>query len=506
MRPSTASTLWTQCKFVCFIICVLAMAGIANAQLPQTRHKDPDSMVDPVKVVESQVMPAPDVTLGDTDTTVAGIANAVVGANDATAYPLDPPSSGHTFWVDNTPFNGDCPQATYVSIQAAVLASGPNDTVKVCPGTYSEQVQIIGHTHDGLRLESLTPLAATIQWPLVPSSNHQLVDVSDANGVTIRGFKISGPFNSGGCSVDRHEGVLFENNATGGRLDHNYVTLIRDSDPALWGCQQGDAVAIGRRLVDPTPPGVAASARVDHNVIDRYQKNGVQAVNPGTYADVRNNTITYYQSETASIPFRAAPNGVVVFREAAAIVEQNAISGNHWTVPLSNGVILDEAPSGSSKVDHNRVFDNDFGIETDTQMGLEISHNSVFNHTSDAITLCGEVTFGCGPAEQIVVRSNDVTNNRGSGITLFGADSNLLKTNHVENNGTDAADTTDGIRVDVNSTSNQVLENHMDNNVTHDCHDDSAGTGTGGTANTWTNDEGSTENRAGLCKSAVVTP
>ena len=97
------------------------------------------------------------------------------------------------------------------------------------------------------------------------------------------------------------------------------------------------------------------------------------------------------------------------------------------------------------------------------------------------------------------MRSNDVTNNRGSGITLFGADSNLLKTNHVENNGTDLGDTTDGIRVDGASTSNQILENHMDNNVTHDCHDDSTGPGTGGTANTWTNDQGSTENRPGLC-------
>jgi len=40
-----------------------------------------------------------------------------------------------------------------------VTASGPNDTVKVCPGTYTERVQIIGSAHDGLRLESLTPLA-----------------------------------------------------------------------------------------------------------------------------------------------------------------------------------------------------------------------------------------------------------------------------------------------------------------------------------------------------------
>ncbi len=497
-------------KRLLFVLLPLAAGLVFEDRQAWAWQKDPDSLVDPAKVVTSTVLPAPDVTLGDEDTTVAGIADTVVGVNDTTPDPLDPPSSGTTFWVDNTPFDGDCPQATFTSIQAAVNASGPNDTIKVCPGTYTEQVQIIGHTHDRLRLESLTPLAATIKWPSVPSSNHQLVNVNGADRVIIRGFTISGPFNSGGCSADRHEGVRFEN-AFDGRVDHNYITLIRDSDPLLWGCQQGDAVAIGERLLNPGPPfGAPASARVDHNVIDRYQKNGVQAVNPGTFVDVRSNTITYYQSETAFIAFRAAPNGVVVFREAAATVEQNVISGNHWTVPLSTGIILDEAPAGSSKVNHNRIFNNDFGIESDTQTGLEISHNDVFNNLADAITLCGDVTQGCGPAAQIVVRSNDIQNNGGSGILLLGADSNLLKSNHIAGNGTapPAPDSTDGIRVDATSTNNQILDNHMSANVTHDCHDDSTGTGSGSppTANTWTNDEGGTQNRDGLCKFATTTP
>ena len=89
------------------------------------------------------------------------------------------------------------------------------------------------------------------------------------------------------------------------------------------------------------------------------------------------------------------------------------------------------------------------------------------------------------------------------------ADSNLLKSNHVAGNGTKpmGPDTTDGIRVDVKSMSNQILNNRMDDNVTHDCHDDSTGNGSGTppTANTWTNDEGETQNRAGLCKSAPAT-
>src|SRR5439155_19679183 len=195
--------------------------------------KDPDSTVNPAKVVTSTLLPGPDVTLGDSDTTAAGIADAVVGAVDTVMDP-DPPSSGTIFWVDNTPLDGDCPQAAYLTIQAAVNATGPNDTVNVCPGTYTEQLQITTHDHDGLRLESLQPLAATIKWPSIdtPVTEHVLVHVTDADRVSIRGFTISGPFNSGGCSADRHEGVRFEN-AFDGTGDHNHITLIRDCTPAL---------------------------------------------------------------------------------------------------------------------------------------------------------------------------------------------------------------------------------------------------------------------------------
>jgi parallel beta-helix repeat protein len=498
------AAVFTTCKVLCLclITCLQAMPRIANAQVPGVWQKDPDSQVNPAAVVTSPVLPAPDVTLGSQDTTMAGIAaGAVVGMADTANDPPDPPSSSNTLFVDNTPSDGDCPPTPYMTIQAAVNASGPNDTIKVCPGTYVELVQIVGHNYDGLRLESLQPLAATIQWPAVPSLNHQLVHVNGADGVTIRGFIISGPFPFDGCSADRHEGVSFED-AFNGRLSHNHITLIRNSLPALWGCQEGDAVAIGQRL--PSPPvvfGAPGSAQVDHNLIDRYQKNGVQAVNPTTFVDVHNNTIT--ASTEPALQMIIASNGVVVFRQAAAAVEQNVVSGNKYTpFPLSTGISLAEGPAGSGKVNSNLVFNNDFGIETDTQTGLEISHNDVFNNVSDAITLCGDTTQGCGSADQIVVRKNDVTNNGGSGILLLGATSNLLKSNHVARNGPgpDTVDNTDGIRVDMNSTHNQILDNHMNKNIAYDCHDGSTGGGTAGTANTWTNDLGNTQNRTGLCQ------
>jgi hypothetical protein len=496
LRASLSATVGTACKALCFgfTTSLLAIAHIANAQTPGGWQKDPDTQVNAANVVSSTLPPAPDATLGDADTTMAGIDGVSAGIDNTVSDPPAPASSGNTLWVDDTPLDGDCPQATFTNIQAAVNASGPNDTIKVCPGTYTEQVRIIGHNHDGLKLESVTPLAATIQWPTVESFPLALVTFNNADDVTVRGFTISGPFTFPGCSPDRHEGLLIDN-AFDERILHNHITLIRNALPALWGCQEGDAVSVGRRSLIPTP----GSAIVWLNLIDKYQKNGVQSAASGAFADVRHNTIT--ASPEAAHNLITASNGVVVFGGAAAIVEQNAISGNKYTpYPLSTGVILDEAPAGSSVVDHNRIFDNDYGIESDTQIALEISHNDVFDSVSDAITLCGDPSQGCGPAEQIVVRKNDVTSNGGSGVLLLGASSNLLKSNHVARNGTTGPDTTDGIRVDMNSTNNQILSNHMNQNITHDCHDDSAGGGTAGTANTWTNDLGNTQNRPGLCQ------
>ena len=69
-------------------VTVAGLVGLALAEGPvlaqgaATWQKDPDSRVDPVKVVTSTILAAPDVTIGDTDTTIAGIADVVVGIND----------------------------------------------------------------------------------------------------------------------------------------------------------------------------------------------------------------------------------------------------------------------------------------------------------------------------------------------------------------------------------------------------------------------------------------
>jgi parallel beta-helix repeat protein len=415
-------------------------------------------------------------------TSTVGVSDAAVGIDAAPASSSTSSSSSNTLLVDDDKVQ--CPTAPYMTIQAAVNASGPNDTIKVCPGTYNEQVRI-GPGHDGLKVESTKPLQAIIKWPMVEMPPLALVYINQSDRVRIRAFTITGPWTSGGCSLPRHEGVSIEDSYNDD-IVANHITEIRNSLVALRGCQEGDAVAVGARDVPGCGNGTnTGSARVEFNWIDKYQKNGVQDVNPGSFADVDHNVITGQNNS----PPLAATNSVVVC-SAGARVHHNVLSGNHYTPVTSSGIILSGAPSGSI-VDHNKVFGNDYGIYADSESGVKISHNDVVQNFADAITID---TF-----TNSTVDGNDVDNNDGSGIMLLDADSNLVKSNQVEKNGTAGPDTTDGIRVDINSGNNQIRSNFMDDNVTHDCHDDSVGGGTAFTANFWSDNRGETENKTGLC-------
>jgi len=65
-----------------------------------------------------------------------------------------------TFMVDDD--GKQCPDADFSSIQAAVDAAAPGDTIEVCPGTYREQVTI---DKDNLTLVSEKHWKATILAP-----------------------------------------------------------------------------------------------------------------------------------------------------------------------------------------------------------------------------------------------------------------------------------------------------------------------------------------------------
>jgi hypothetical protein len=292
----------------------------------------------------------------------------------ATVGPLLTPTAtdDHMLIVDD---GLDCPNAEYLTVQAAVNAASPGDKIKVCRGTYVEQVRIPAGK-DGITLFSEPALAAVIKAPPVMLDEKAIVRVSGARDVTIRHFTIAGP-GGGGCDSIRW-GVRVDSGGSATITD-NHITDIRDL--GMSGCQNGIGVLLGRNrpeLSDNSP----GSGSVVHNLIDHYQKGGVVVDNTGAETgEVAYNEVTGTPSPII------AQNGIQVSRAGRGDVHHNKVSMNRYlpgTVEAT-GILLfsNDVPA---RAHHNEVFANDSGVTLWTVFGnAEISYNNARNNDNGVV-------------------------------------------------------------------------------------------------------------------------
>ncbi len=377
------------------------------------------------------------------------VAVGAAGAGQAGAATLIVDKDGRAAPPANCGANTPAPN----SIEAAVEAAPPGSTVNVCPGVYTEQVSFENPDDNTTTIRSLVRWAAVIKYPPTgpanPFDDKAVVHVNGATDVRILRFTITGPGPSI-CDSIRY-GVWVENNGSA-TIDENHITEIRDTDPTsldppLSGCQNGTAVQVGRRYVDGPTTG---RATITDNLIDRYQKNGITVDEVGSRALIMGNRV-----RGAGPTPVIAQNGIQISRGAFGYVRGNVVSDNLYTGPAfasSSGILLygneeelplpAPSPAPGTTVEDNRVFRNDDNIPA---YGTELAR----------------------------IRDNVVL---------------------------DAA-VYDGIYMAEDSTNNRIVGNFLRRNNEHDCHDDSVGPGTGGTANWWIDNDGLTDNRGGaLCE------
>ena len=251
----------------------------------------------------------------------------------------------------------------------------PGAQIRVCPGTYPEQVRI---PKNNLTLYSVKPWQAVIQAPAVMTYPNSIVTVSGATGVTIRQFTITGPFTFGGCAeaVDRHTGVrIIDGSAT---IYGNHITKIRDVNPLLFGCQDGIGVLVGRQFESQV-----GKATLLFNLIDQYQKGGVVVDNTGSFAWITHNAVI--GEGTSDL---IAQNGVQVGRGAGADIDHNVIANNQYANPLiddaASGVLLFDTTNTSAG--YNDVGKNGYGVVLDSgTLGAKLDHNNVHDNIDDGI-------------------------------------------------------------------------------------------------------------------------
>jgi hypothetical protein len=437
-----------------------------------------------------------------------------------------------TRWVNDDDPNGppysppgsSCNNPGYQTVQAAVDAAAPGDRINVCPGTYIEQVTIPAtgpaSAKDNIQLRSVGRWQAVIRAPTPMVGTYAtkaIVRVNGAHGVTILAFTITGP--SGvSCGGNISYGVRVDNGGSANILG-NHITDIRDPDVAGQRCgtQNGMAIVVGGHFND----GVfsTGSARIEGNLVDNYQKNGIVVGGSGSSAVIAANRV--FGSGPQLI---IAQNGIEVLQDATAEVKHNFTSGHQFTPQFVTpvGVLLIFA--GTVDIHHNTVAQNDVGMDAAASGAPgSLTHNRVRASTFDGIVVeqtndatvaqnFTEQNGGPGIGLYAGAVSNTLENNQvernsnnfntacltffecfGGGILLDDASNNTVRGNHIRNNGTlNGFDNTDGIRVNAPSTANSIQGNHLRGNVTHDCHDASTG-------NTWVDNHGQTSSPMGLC-------
>jgi parallel beta-helix repeat protein len=390
---------------------------------------------------------------------------------------------------------GTCDGGGFATIQAAVTAASSGDHIKVCPGTYIEQVTIpAGKDH--LSLESMKPLQAIIQAPAVMVGIKAIVRVAGAQDTGIKQFTIQGP-GGGGCDSLEY-GVRVDGGGSA-TIEKNHITHIRDNP--FSGCQNGNAVQIGRKAESTT-----GSASVKDNTIDDYQKTGVIVSNTGSYGTVEHNTILGV-GPTATI----AQNGIQISGGADASVKNNDVSGNIYSpATVSSGGILIIDP-GTVTFENNTMHANDLNIyDQGASSGVSIKNNESYGATYDGIDLISasgatvennkahdngsDGIYLTDTTTGNTLKNNELTSNGEDGINLDSANNNTLRDNKTKGNAVD------GVHASSSSMGNTIQNNDAKTNTVWDCQDESVGTGTAGTGNTWLNDKGVTSMPAGICK------
>lgn len=384
--------------------------------------------------------------------------------------------------VVHQPTDTNCGVPTsYPTIQSAVVAANSGDTIKVCPGTYSEQVTI-PTGKDNLTLVSIKPLQAIIQAPAVLLPPGAIVHVNGAQNTRIRQFTITGPgLSPTSCAGDEY-GVRVD---TGGSsvIEGNHITKIEDTLSS--GCQRGVAIQVGRQFEATT-----GSADIHNNLIDNYQKNGITVDNTGSSATIEDNVIRGIGPTDV-----IAQNGVQISRGATAKVQGNFVSDNVFTGSPGNppgestGVLL--YLPGAVNVNGNTARANDNGIYAQgTDQHTTLDGNNATQSMFDGIALDG-VTGS-------TVSDNNSSNNTGpggQGFDVFDGSTNArLENNRAQNNATD------GFFADSTTSGNTFQQNQAQGNGTFDCQDSSTGGGTAGTRNFWFRDQGVTSSPMGICQ------
>jgi nitrous oxidase accessory protein NosD len=309
-----------------------------------------------------------------------------------------------------------CPDAQFSTIQAAVNAASPGTIIRICAGTYPEQVRITKpislHGENGVVIQP-NNVTANATGTASGQAIAAIILVQDVTGVDIRDVVVDGT-NSGimECAPDLI-GVLYQN--ASGEVRRVAVRNVKLS-VTLNGCQSGSAILV------QSGGGGTSVVDIEDSSIHDYQKNGITANEVGSQVRIEGNVVTGVGATTG-----AAQNGIQIGFGAEGSITRNSVANHIWSPCVS-------LQSCEFTADDILVFQSDNVVVGQnvvgvSQTGIAISadHARVWeNHVFDSLVFDGVELMG----NDNIAKDNWITHSDRAGVFIQG-NSNDVKKNWI---------------------------------------------------------------------------
>jgi len=307
-----------------------------------------------------------------------------------------------------------CPDAQFSKIQEAVdAASSPGTVIRICPGTYPEQVSITKalslQGENGVVIEP-SHVGGDTMSTFSGASLAPIILVKDTTDVDIRDVIVDGASNDiTACGPD-FIGILYQN--ASGEVARVAVRNVKLST-TLNGCQSGSAILIQSGGGKTSVVGVKSSS------IHEYQNNDITANEVGTQVQIEDNVGTGVGPTTG-----AAQNGIQIGFGAGGSISSNTVANHIWSpcVSLEScGVTADDILVVQS--DGVSVEQNVAGI---SQTGIAIAANHAHvaqNQVFDTLTFDGIELAGNDNG----ATDNSITHSDRAGVFIDGNNNNVRR-------------------------------------------------------------------------------
>lgn len=193
----------------------------------------------------------------------------------------------------------------YPTIQVAVNAANPGDTIQVAAGVYNEYVFV----NKSVSLLGVNPLTTIIDGS--GTGNNTVLIASNTNNVRIEGFTIQkgeNPFGSASLSIGRSNGHTIKNN------------IISKSSYGLRLASCNDSYISNNVIANNTEYGIYFSSSSRNSIMENLFEENLVGVR---IADVASKDNTFYRNN-----FVDNGNQVQVFGSAKW---DNGAEGNYWS-------------------------------------------------------------------------------------------------------------------------------------------------------------------------------